>query len=76
MSVSYTHLDVYKRQASYIGTREWHFVDIPLSTSGDKDFVETQEEKICPITDLKGGVASVGAPAQDCVCLLYTSRCV
>lgn len=53
--------------ASYIGTREWHFVDIPLSTSGDKAFVETQEEKICPITDLKGGVASVGAPAQDCV---------
>lgn len=53
--------------ASYIGTREWHFVDIPLSTNGDKALVESEEEKICPIVDLKGGVASVGAPAQDCI---------
>ena len=67
--VSYTHLDVYKRQALYIGTdnkgkekREFEIVNMLQAaqyykTSNDKEVVDRH---MVPIKS----------------CLLYTSRCV
>lgn len=52
--------------AAYIGTREWHFVDTPLATTDEDSDISHAIDKICPSVKI-AGVASVGAPAHDCV---------
>ena len=66
-SVSYTHLDVYKRQAH----------NDPAGFYGERIHLtvyESQDEAVTwkPLfeVDVKGGYADIGA------CLLYTYRCV
>ena len=64
-TVSYTHLDVYKRQA-YDKTGEW----LP------KETLEAIRESLVAIkgpleTPVGGGIRSLNV-----ACLLYTSRCV
>ena len=61
-AVSYTHLDVYKRQADEgIDVR---VVSMPSMDVFDRQVKEYQE-KVLP-----------NAVRKRCLCLLYTSRCV
>ena len=53
--------------AAYKGTREWHFIDTPLATTETDEAILDAEAKICPYAPKLDGVASVGAPANDCV---------
>ena len=74
MAVSYTHLDVYKRQASgYLNETFLNSTSPYLSSSNSlvsfESFIATSVDNISPIrlaeTDALGNI-----------CLLYTSRCV
>ena len=60
-SVSYTHLDVYKRQSRYSST--------PFGVIRRTCRISSPEKSIC-------AAAFAAAAAQLPVCLLYTSRCV
>ena len=83
-AVSYTHLDVYKRQAKYSamspGTENGllgeHIVPLPTSIgyAMAAEVIEVGEG----VEDLKVGdhVVATVEHAQYVVCLLYTSRCV
>ena len=74
MSVSYTHLDVYKRQISgteNIGT--FVFDEIDTGISGKT--ASKVAEKMAYISDKQQIVCITHLP-QIASCLLYTSRCV
>ena len=64
--VSYTHLDVYKRQAEHMGDRMigWDVINEPIddSTKG--------------VRGINGVFGSEDADGNPDTCLLYTSRCV
>ena len=62
LSVSYTHLDVYKRQVKDISLAEWGRKEIMLAEAEMPGLMAIREE-YGPSQPLKG-------------CLLYTSRCV
>ena len=59
--VSYTHLDVYKRQAFYIG--------------GTKNGMLMGEAVVVLNSELKAGYRHI-MKQRGGICLLYTSRCV
>ena len=63
--VSYTHLDVYKRQIYYCD-------DLPHPTKEHEAFIEKGVERLLEILNISNGKALVLFTA----CLLYTSRCV
>ena len=65
-SVSYTHLDVYKRQAhTYVAGAK--LVDGTLATSGGR---------VTGTTAVADTLEQAIAEAYRLACLLYTSRCV
>jgi hypothetical protein len=52
---------------AYTGTREWHFIDTPLATTDEDEAILEAEAKICPYVPQLEGIASAGAPANDCI---------
>ena len=65
ISVSYTHLDVYKRQGIKYPIADFEIT--PDVAIVDPDLVTTMPVKL---------VAHTGMDAMTHACLLYTSRCV
>ena len=73
MTVSYTHLDVYKRQVFFKTDAVWMFLD--FTAIGDQETVIFQEVVDPQVRDvLQVGNTFCGEEApQLIVCLLYTS---
>ena len=67
--VSYTHLDVYKRQVRVFGNRARRF-----ERDDEADVLSVTDEKITLKWDCWGVEAF--KKMEDGTCLLYTSRCV
>ena len=69
ISVSYTHLDVYKRQLISFGMGEHQTVEIARRLASG--------EPVESITDVNGR-QGIGYSVENLlsICLLYTSRCV
>ena len=84
--VSYTHLDVYKRQASNIKIAEeltlFYAVTIVLVLIANYIVTKTRKGRyFTAVGDNISGATLVGIPTVQTkilayVCLLYTSRCV
>ena len=70
MTVSYTHLDVYKRQQCGKEVSADAFDGVPLDVVGDMDLQISETEAI------RTGKALKEHLRRDKNCLLYTSRCV
>ena len=62
-AVSYTHLDVYKRQALAPADGPWFFFVAVNPETGETKFAVTQAEHDALVLEFQ-------------TCLLYTSRCV
>ena len=79
VAVSYTHLDVYKRQGKQIALfkKEVSLLPIPQQTPSLLTTTQALDQGVTgKITDDKGEVL-VGVSVQvKGTCLLYTSRCV
>ena len=73
LTVSYTHLDVYKRQESILQNSQ--FVYMLEQASGDRDILAAQlnisPQQLEYVTDSEEGEGLIYFN-----CLLYTSRCV
>ena len=67
MSVSYTHLDVYKRQTKRRGR--------VLGMEPDDDGLQTIIAEV-PLAELANFTTFIRQTTQGRGCLLYTSRCV
>ena len=77
MSVSYTHLDVYKRQLLERLHREEQNKVRQRTAEDFHDEVGNKLTRINVLTNvLKNKIGPLTADTQRIICLLYTSRCV
>ena len=86
MTVSYTHLDVYKRQPKKqadffikkdreaLDTNRQLVIEEENLTSGKKSVIISTKK--VPLLDENGKPVCVIGISEDITCLLYTSRCV
>ena len=73
-TVSYTHLDVYKRQHATISDREYRADRTIILRHGEPMIFGKNNDKGLIFRNRKLEVVTIG---QDGItCLLYTSRCV
>ena len=72
-AVSYTHLDVYKRQGVQLGADS---TDIFLLVMNQRGLDRLLSDKFALGVDVNVAAGPVGRDANADTCLLYTSRCV